>query len=66
MPNSEGHRQYGQTEGQRYAKQTDTHIGKRSRQDRTAAPAKNQPKGPEELCTILFHILLLSAVDLNA
>ena len=63
MPDREGHGQHCQTKGQRDAKQTDAHIGKGSSQHRTAAPAKDQPEGPEELRTVLFHSLLLSLVN---
>src|SRR5262245_20085398 len=52
-----GHRQHGQTERERYAKQTDTDLGECSRENRAAATTENKPEGPEELSGILSHSL---------
>ncbi len=57
MPDRESHRQYRQTERQRYAQKTDADIRKRCGQHRAAASAEDQPKGTEELCTVGFQIV---------
>ena len=50
-----GHRHHRQPEGQCHAQQTDSHIGKRCRQDGTAAAAKNQPERAQEFRAVLPH-----------
>jgi hypothetical protein len=62
VSNRVDHRQYCQAEGEPNAKQADAHVGKCSGQHGTAAPTKDQPECPEELCTILVQAPPLSSI----
>ncbi|MNW68371.1 hypothetical protein D3C74_471240 [compost metagenome] len=55
VPDGECHCQYRQAECGSDAQQSDPDMGKCRSQHRTATTAQHQPKGSEELRTVLFH-----------
>ncbi|HET9265966.1 MAG TPA: hypothetical protein VFO14_23150 [Vicinamibacterales bacterium] len=62
MPDGVGHRQQRQAEREGNAEQADSDVGKCGRQHGTAAPAKHQPEGADELrCQRLCHHVVHSS-----
>ena len=55
MADGKGHGQYRQAKSQGYPQQTYPHIREGGGQDRTAAPAQDQPKGSHKLSSVFFH-----------
>ena len=50
VPHGVGHGQNRQSEGERYADESNTEFGKAGGENGAAASAEHQPKGPDELC----------------